>query len=193
MTSPGLSQKPSGRKGVKGLVLLIKDLGPLVFALMLALGSIFFLDNPARAEIEKGYGRERKAIHPALIPNAGPKWSTEAALIARDDRGGRNNKKDRQSGNSSRSRNKLSPEEKARLNQQWEQWNNLPPEKQNELRRRNKTWQSLPPEEKDIYKKRYKQWKQLSPEEQRTIRQKLDRWESLPQGEREQIRRKFGE
>jgi len=193
MTSPALSQKPSGGKGVNGLVLLIKDLSPFVFALMLAMGFIFFLDNPALAEKEKDYLRERKAIHPALIPNAGPKWSTEAALIARDDRGGRNNKKDRQSGNSSRSRNKLSPEEKARLNQQLEQWNNLPPEKQNELRRRNKTWQSLPPEEKDIYKKRYQQWKQLSPEEQRAIRQKLERWESLPQGEREQIRRKFGE
>ena len=193
MTSTGRSQKPSGKKGVKGLVPWIRDLRPLVPAVMLALGFIMLLNNPARGEKVNDYGNERAAVFPALISNAGPKWSKKGVLLAKDDRERRNRKKDHPSGNSSRSRNNLSPEEKARLNQQLKQWKNLPPEKQNELRRRNETWKSLPAEEKNIYKKRYQQWKSLSPEEQRAIRQKLDRWDSLPRSEQDQIRRKFGE
>jgi len=193
MTPFDPSQKPSERKGLNGLVTWIKAMCPSVLPFMLALGLIMPLSNAAQAGRESDLNAKRHAFYPAIIPDAFPKGHQGGALIARDDRGGRNGKKDRQTGNSSRSRQDLSPEEKARLNQQLEQWKNLPPEKQKELRRRMETWQSLPPEEKDIYKKRYQQWKQLSPEEQRAIRQKLERWESLPQGEREQIRQKFGE
>jgi hypothetical protein len=188
-----LSKKHSGKSGAKGFVPLIKTMGPLVFPALLTLGLIIPLGNHTQAGEVRNHDMKMKALHAVLIPDVHPQIRQGDALLARNDKGGRNRKKDRQTGNSSRSQKKLSPEEKTRLNQQLEQWKNLPPEKQDELRRRMETWQSLPPEEKDIYKKRYKQWKKLSPEEQRVIRQKLERWDSLPQGEREQILRKFKE
>lgn len=194
MTSTGWPQKPSIRKGVKRLVPWIRDFHPLVpTTFMLALGLILFLNNPARGEKDHDFGKTREADFSALITNAGQKWLNKGMHLAKNGRKRQNRKKDYPSGNSSRSRSDLSPEEKARWNQQIEEWKNLPPEKQNELRRRNERWQSLPAEEKNIYKKRYQQWKRLSPEEQRAIRQKLDRWDSLPKSEQDQIRRKFGE
>jgi hypothetical protein len=86
---------------------------------------------------------------------------------------------------------RLSPEEKARMNRRFREWKSLPPEKQELLRRRMKRWKELPPEDRSLYERRFEQWQRLSPEERERIRERLKMWNGLPQEEKEKIRRRF--
>ena len=86
---------------------------------------------------------------------------------------------------------RLSPEEKARMNRRFREWKSLPPEKQELLRRRMKRWKELPPEDRSLYERRFEQWQRLSPEERERIRERLKKWNGLPQEEKEEIRRRF--
>lgn len=86
---------------------------------------------------------------------------------------------------------RLSPEERERLNERFQQWRSMPPEHREDLRRRFEQWRNLPSQERDLYRRRFEQWRRLSPEEQRLYRQKLTDPERLSPQEREEIRRRF--
>jgi hypothetical protein len=86
---------------------------------------------------------------------------------------------------------RLSPEEKARLGNQYRQWQSLPPERRQDLRRRMERWKELPPGDRDLLRRRYQQWRQLPPEEQQRMRERLNRWNQLPPEEQERIRQRF--
>ena len=86
---------------------------------------------------------------------------------------------------------RLTPQEKERLQQKYQRWKALPPEKQQTLRHRKEKWMKMSPEEKRLYEQKFHQWQQLPPDEKQRLRERLDLWDSLPSDEKEQIRRRF--
>lgn len=86
---------------------------------------------------------------------------------------------------------RLSPEEKNRLNGKIRKWKSLPPEEQNELRQRMEEWKRLPSQDRKLYEKRFHQMQELSPGERRKVKEKLKEWDRLSPQEKEEIRRKF--
>ena len=89
--------------------------------------------------------------------------------------------------------NNLSPAERDRMKQKYQEWQSLPPEEKEMLRHRWDQWNKLSPREKELYRQRYRQWQQMSPEERRRLQQDLNRWDSLSPHERDAIRRRFRE
>jgi hypothetical protein len=112
-------------------------------------------------------------------------------VITRKQGRGRSSQNDELTERKWRDDQRLSPEEKARMDRKYREWKSLPPEKQDLLRRRMKRWNELPPEDRSLYKQRFQQWQRLSPEEQERIRERLKKWNGLPQEEKEKIRRRF--
>lgn len=86
----------------------------------------------------------------------------------------------------------LSPEEKARMQRQYEQWQSLPPEEKDLLRKRMNKWKKMPPKERELYQHRFQQWQQIPPQERKQLQQDLEKWDQLSPQERDQIRRRFG-
>ena len=87
--------------------------------------------------------------------------------------------------------NNLSPAERDRMKQKYQEWQTLPPEEKEKLRRRWQQWNKLSPREQQLYRQRYQQWQQMSPEDRRRLQQDLNRWDSLSPQERNAIRRRF--
>jgi Protein of unknown function (DUF3106) len=85
----------------------------------------------------------------------------------------------------------LSPAERDRMKQKYQEWQTLPPEEKEILRQRWEQWNRLSPREQELYRQRFRQWQQMSPEERRRIQQDLNRWDSLSPQERDAIRRRF--
>jgi hypothetical protein len=85
----------------------------------------------------------------------------------------------------------LSPEERARIQRQYREWQSLPPEQKDSMRRRMDEWNRMPPQEQERYQQRYQQWQRLSPDERRQLDNNLKRWDSLSPQEQESIRRRF--
>jgi hypothetical protein len=85
----------------------------------------------------------------------------------------------------------LTPEERERIDRNYQEWKSLPPEKQRVLRQRMKKWKEYPPEERELMRQRFNQWQELSPEERTRIRRQLEDWDRLSPGERDTIRRRF--
>jgi hypothetical protein len=87
--------------------------------------------------------------------------------------------------------NNLSPEEKARLQRQYKEWQSMPPAQKEEMRRRLEDYKRKPPPQQDLYKHRYDQWKQMSPQDRRQLEDTLQHWDRLSPQEQENIRRRF--
>jgi hypothetical protein len=87
--------------------------------------------------------------------------------------------------------NNLSPEERARMQRRYREWEALPPEQRDTMRRRMEEWNRMPPQDRNRYQQRYQQWEQMSPQERRTLEENLQRWDSLSPQERDSIRRRF--
>jgi hypothetical protein len=85
----------------------------------------------------------------------------------------------------------LSPEERARIQRQYREWQTLPPEQRDTMRRRMEDWNRMQPQDRNRYQQRYQQWQQLSPEERRKLENKLQRWDNLSPQERDSIRQRF--
>jgi hypothetical protein len=83
------------------------------------------------------------------------------------------------------------PEERPRMQQQFQEWQSLPPDQKNTMRRRMDEWNRMPPNERDRYQKRYQQWQQLSPDERRQLENNLRRWDNLSPQDRDSIRQRF--
>jgi hypothetical protein len=86
---------------------------------------------------------------------------------------------------------KMSPEERTRMQRQYKEWQSLPPEQRDAMRRRMDEWNRMPQPDRDRYQQRYRQWQQLSPEERRGMENNLQRWDNLSPQERDSIRRRF--
>jgi len=87
--------------------------------------------------------------------------------------------------------NRLSPEQKNKLDERYREWESLPEQERQRLRHRMKKYKQLPPKERERYQHRYRQWQKLSPDERYMIREKLQKWERLSPDEKEQIRQRF--
>lgn len=87
--------------------------------------------------------------------------------------------------------NRLSPEEKNRLNERYREWESMPEQERQRLRHRMKKYRRLHPKDRERYQHRYQQWQKLSPEERYRIREKLQEWDRLSPDEKEQIRQRF--
>lgn len=85
----------------------------------------------------------------------------------------------------------MPPEERARMQRQYKEWQSLPPDQRDAMRRRMDEWNRMPPQDRDRYQQRYQQWQQLSPEERRGLENNLQRWDNLSPQERDSIRRRF--
>src|SRR5512136_659113 len=59
----------------------------------------------------------------------------------------------------------MPPEERARMQRQYREWQSLPPDQRDTMRRRMDEWNRMPPQDRNRYQQRYQQWQQLSPEE----------------------------
>ncbi len=86
---------------------------------------------------------------------------------------------------------RLSPEEKEKLQRKLKEWESLPPEKRRIMRERMERWKELTPEDRGLFRQRFQQWQKLSPEERGRIREKLEKWERLHPKEQEEIRQRF--
>jgi hypothetical protein len=85
----------------------------------------------------------------------------------------------------------LTPEDRARMQRQYQEWQSLPPNQKDAMRRRMDELKRMPPQERNLYQQRYQQWQQLSPDERRQLENNLRRWDSLSPQERDSIRRRF--
>lgn len=85
----------------------------------------------------------------------------------------------------------LPPDEGARMQRQYREWQSLPPEQRDAMRRRMEDWNRMPPQERNRYQQRYQQWQQMSPEERRKLENNLQRWDNLSPQERDSIRQRF--
>lgn len=85
----------------------------------------------------------------------------------------------------------LPPEEKARIQRRYREWQSLPPDQKDTMRRRMDEWNRMPPRERNLYQQRHQQWQQLSPDERRQLDNNLRRWDNLSPQERDSIRRRF--
>jgi hypothetical protein len=85
----------------------------------------------------------------------------------------------------------MPPEERARIQRQYREWQSLPPDQRDTMRRRMDEWNRMPPQDRDRYQQRYQQWQQLSPEDRRGLENNLRRWDNLSPQERDSIRRRF--
>ncbi len=84
-----------------------------------------------------------------------------------------------------------SPEDRRRMQRQYQEWQALPPEQKDALRRRMDELQRMPPQDRDRYQQRYRQWEQLPPDERRRIENDLKRWDRLSPQERDSIQKRF--
>lgn len=87
----------------------------------------------------------------------------------------------------------LSPQERKRLQQQYQKWRALPPEEQQKLRRRQQELEQMPPESRRPYHKRFQQWQNIPDAERQQLRRQLDNWDQLSPQEQEAIRRRFND
>jgi len=85
----------------------------------------------------------------------------------------------------------LPPDERARMQRQYREWQSLPPDQRDAMRRRMEDWNRMPPQQQDRYQQRYQQWRQMSPEERRKLENNLQRWDNLSPQERDSIRQRF--
>jgi hypothetical protein len=85
----------------------------------------------------------------------------------------------------------LSPEDRARLRERYQQWESLPPEKQQDLRRRMDRFKELPPDDRELLRKRHEQWRELPPQDRQRIQDQLRRWNQLSPEEQERLRQQF--
>jgi hypothetical protein len=83
------------------------------------------------------------------------------------------------------------PEERGRMQRQYQEWQTLPPDQRDAMRRRMDDWNRLPPQERDRLQQRYRQFQQLPQEERRSLENNLRRWDNLSPQERDSIRRRF--
>lgn len=66
----------------------------------------------------------------------------------------------------------LPPGEKDRLRREWDYWQNLPPDRRQQLRQNFQQFRKLPPQEAEQWREKYRE-RGLSPEEKRTLRDRL--------------------
>jgi len=92
---------------------------------------------------------------------------------------------------SSGPRSRLTPEDRARLQERLREFRSMPPERRHDIIKRFEQWKSLPPQERELYRRRFEQWKSLPREDQLRLRQKLKEPEKLTPQEKEELRKKF--
>ena len=85
----------------------------------------------------------------------------------------------------------MPPDERARMQRQYREWQSLPPDQREAMRRRMENWNRMPPQQQDRYQQRYQQWRQMSPDERRRLENNLQRWDNLSPQERDSIRQRF--
>jgi hypothetical protein len=83
------------------------------------------------------------------------------------------------------------PEERGRMQRQYQEWQSLPPDQRDAMRRRMDDWNRMPSQERDRLQQRYRQYQQLPQDERRSIENNLRRWDNLSPQERDSIRRRF--
>jgi hypothetical protein len=84
-----------------------------------------------------------------------------------------------------------SPDDRRRMQRQYQEWQALPPEQKDALRRRMEDMKRMPPQDRDRYQQRYRQWEQLPPDERRRIENDLKRWDRLSPQEKDSIQKRF--
>jgi hypothetical protein len=83
------------------------------------------------------------------------------------------------------------PEERGRMQRQYQEWQSLPPDQRDAMRRRLDDWNRMPPQDRDRLQQRYRQFQQLPPDERRSLENELRRRDNLTPQERDSIRRRF--
>ena len=83
------------------------------------------------------------------------------------------------------------PEERGRMQRQYQEWQSLPPDQRDAMRRRMDDLNRMPPQDRDRMQQRYRQFQQLPQDERRSIEKNLRRWDNLSPQERDSIRRRF--
>src|SRR5262245_8205480 len=85
---------------------------------------------------------------------------------------------------------KLTPEERQRIHERWQQFQKLPPDQQEQLRQKMKQFRSLPKEERARVRQNYQKWQQLTPGKRQQMREKYQRFQQLPPEQKQQVREK---
>lgn len=70
--------------------------------------------------------------------------------------------------------------EKQHLKNKWRHWRSLPPERQEELRGRYQKFRQLPSEERQHWRKEFRGRREFSPEQRRDFRERLQREKRHP-------------
>jgi hypothetical protein len=111
---------------------------------------------------------------------AGPQWGADPRSPAIADRG-----------LPKRYFDTVPPEERGRMQRQYQEWQSLPPDQRDAMRRRLDELKRMPPQDRDRLQQRYRQFQQLPPDERRSIENELRRRDNLTPQERDSIRRRF--
>jgi hypothetical protein len=67
---------------------------------------------------------------------------------------------------------RMTPEEKAQVERNYQRWQSLPPNEQQRLRKEWQYWQNLPPERRQQLRQRFQQFRELPPNEAQQWREK---------------------
>ncbi|MHB8482499.1 MAG: DUF3106 domain-containing protein [Nitrospiria bacterium] len=68
---------------------------------------------------------------------------------------------------------RLSPEERARVKKNYEEFKKLPPEEKNRLKQNYQQFKQAPPEERERLRQNYKRFENMTPEEHRQMERNL--------------------
>ncbi|MFA6562188.1 MAG: DUF3106 domain-containing protein [Verrucomicrobiia bacterium] len=85
---------------------------------------------------------------------------------------------------------KMSPAERQKMLERWQQLRNLSPEVRKLLNKNYQKFSKMPPEQREQLKQRLQQWQSMSPEEKEKLQENFRRWKQLSPQEREDLRKR---
>ena len=84
---------------------------------------------------------------------------------------------------------KLSPAERQKIVERWQQLRDLPPEARKMVNRNYQKFRNMTPEQREELKQRLQQWQSMSPEDKKRLQENFERWKKLTPQEREELRK----
>ena len=87
---------------------------------------------------------------------------------------------------------KLSPAERQKMVERWQQLRNLPPEARKMLAKNYQKFRNMTTEQREELKKRLQQWQGMSAEQKKKLQENFERWKKLTPQEREELRKNHG-
>ena len=85
---------------------------------------------------------------------------------------------------------KLSPTERQKMVERWQQLRSLPPEARKMLNKNYQKFRKMTSEQREELKKRLQQWQGMSAEQKKKLQENFERWKKLSPQEREELRKR---